>query len=409
MKFLKLYLLLAILIVPTATAILQTGKLDIQAIPSVAKVEESVEFIVTTKLRGDPVSDAEIKVAKVKPGETVESVMDAISRGEIGMTIGYTDSSGKLRYSFDDWGVYVVYASKERYLGALTTVEVKPLGQLHIEASIGEWDPGTCELEDLASMSIDEAMQKCSDKVILTVKVTDDAGNPVSGATVKIRGLEIIQLTTDANGEAKTRVRVGTYFITAEKRGYAPGFELEGLRWEITTDQLREKIREKIEEAKSKVFVSVELEGVVIKPSGYLKEVLKNIASKAEKRDLISQLTQVDFKALKTYLLFSKDVKAIVVSTKEIPEAKVRLKGFGIGVIDHRGYRWTVFFTDPNSEVEIIDDKGTPVTVDKVLSNSEEYKFELLNFSTHCRSIALTILYEETDSHSGECRIHFRR
>lgn len=97
-------------------------------------------------------------------------MMNAIRQGEVGTVIGYTDSNCRLRHTFDDWGIYVVYASKERYLVALTTVRVERLGQLHIRVSIGEWDQGKCKLEDLALMSIDEAMQKCSDKVTLKSK-----------------------------------------------------------------------------------------------------------------------------------------------------------------------------------------------------------------------------------------------
>ena len=140
----------------------------------------------------------------------------------------------------------MIYASKSGYLGDLTEITVEPLGYLRIHTSIGEWDPGACTLEDLATMSVDEALEKCSNEVTVIIRVTDDAENPVSGATVKIKGIgTYLELTTDANGEAKAKIKAGTYLITAEKKGYAPGFELKGYSLQITADQLREKFAKK--------------------------------------------------------------------------------------------------------------------------------------------------------------------
>lgn len=64
-------------------------------------------------------------------------------------------------------------------------------------------------------------------------------------------------------------------------------------------------------------------------------------------------------------------------------------------MVGYRGYQWMIFFT--NSETKIVDEQGISVTVDEVLNNLEKYKFELLNISTHCREISLTILYEGTN------------
>lgn len=366
--------------------------------PDSAKVNEEVEITVTN-LRGSPVEGASVSFVKLKLGETIDSVKDALESGKIGTKIGYTDSNGKIRYAFGDWGSYVIYASKERYVGAFTSITVvQPsitvvppsttvvsLGKLYVASAVLEWTPGVCSFEDLARMSVEEALEKCSQKVKVLIKVTDEKGKPIDGAKVTVRkGLESLETTTNLNGEATVELQAGVYFIVAEKKGYAWGIEAESYRFEISADEIRERVREKIEEAESKV--SREIEGVVIRPSGYLKEVINEFV----KENAAVETLPPDLDSI--YILLSKDLKAIVISSKTIPEAKVKLKGFGLEISGQKG-EWAVFYA---KDFEIIDDKGIYVTVSDVLRDPERYKFELLNFSTHCRSIALTLVYEET-------------
>ena len=124
---------LLITIISTTTAVnIPTGKLKLQVIPSTPKVGEEVRFIVTTYLTNNPVSDAEIWVAKVGAEETVEAVIQALTEGKVGKLVGYTDQNGEFKYKFDDWGIYVVQAKKEGHIRSITTVEVKPLGRLKV-------------------------------------------------------------------------------------------------------------------------------------------------------------------------------------------------------------------------------------------------------------------------------------
>ena len=73
MRYLGLFIILFLLLpsVTVAGILDETGALSVQVSPSIAKVGESVEIVVTTKLKGEPVQGAEIKVVKLKPEETI--------------------------------------------------------------------------------------------------------------------------------------------------------------------------------------------------------------------------------------------------------------------------------------------------------------------------------------------------
>ncbi len=259
-----LILVMLLLMTTTATAItIPTGKLKIQAIPSMPNVNEEVRFIVTSYLTNEPVSDTEIWIAKVGAKETVEAVIQALTKGKVGELVGYTDQNGEFRYSFDDWGVYVVQAKKEGFIRSITTVEVKPLGTLKIITKketnwifyvdeptfykvMEMWSQGASE-EEIRSY-IEEHMTH-KDEIYVSVKViTSEWGGGVSGAKVYVNGQFVGE--TDQYGCLGVYLKSGVYLITAEKKGYIPGANVTVT---ITKEDIENRVKELIEKAKEKV------------------------------------------------------------------------------------------------------------------------------------------------------------
>ena len=259
-------ILVTLLIATTASAsavTIPTGKLKIQAIPSMPKVGEEVRFIVTTELTNEPVADAEIWIAKVGAEETVEAVIQALTEGKVGELVGYTDQNGEFRYSFDDWGVYVVQAKKEGFIRSITTVEVKPLGTLKIITKketnwifyvdeptfykvMEMWSQGASE-EEIRSY-IEEHMTH-KDEIYVSVKViASEWGGGVSGAKVYVNGQFVGE--TDQYGYLGVYLKSGVYLITAEKKGYIPGANVTVT---ITKEDIENRVKELIEKAKEKV------------------------------------------------------------------------------------------------------------------------------------------------------------
>lgn len=239
------FLILVVLLIATATTVsaFPQGKLKIQAIP---KVNEKIKFIVTTEFTNEPVANVEIWVTRVGTKETVEAVIQAITKGKVGELVGHTNQNGEFNYSFDDWGVYVIQAKKEGYISSITTVEVKPLGRLKVSTEKMGY---ICELpsEVLTEMTVDEVITS-GKAICVMVRVTDEHGNPVKGAEVfvnlKSKGY------TNENGELEIGLEQGVYLITAEKKGYLPAANITVT---VTREDIEDKVKELIEEAKRKV------------------------------------------------------------------------------------------------------------------------------------------------------------
>ncbi len=243
--------ILFILIAGTASAVtVSTGKLKIQAIPSTPKVGEEVTFLVTTELTNKPVADAEIWVAKVGAGETVDHVIQLLKEGKVGKSIGRTDQNGEFKYSFDDYGIYVVQAKKEGYVSGITTVEVKPLGRLKITtkklgyASVCELPPA----EGLAKMTVNDIIARCQDYIKVLIHVTDENNNPIDNAEIFINTKSMGY--TNTSGDLVVSLKPGVYGIIAKKKGYLPGMNVTIA---VTKEDVENKVKELIEEAKKKV------------------------------------------------------------------------------------------------------------------------------------------------------------
>jgi len=220
----------------TALAItIPTGKLKVQAIPSMPNASEEVKFIVTIYLTNEPVSDAEIWIAKVGAEETIEAVIQLLTEGKVGELVGYTDQNGEFRYSFDDWGVYVVQAKKEGYIRSITTVEVKPLGRLKVTASK---DGYSC------------VGVECY--ICISVDVTDEYGNPIGGAEVFVNG-KSVGYTSEDGALIFPVKQHGFYMIMAKKKGYIPGANVTITITEEDIKELIEEAKKRVEEKKEKV------------------------------------------------------------------------------------------------------------------------------------------------------------
>jgi len=129
-----------------------------------------------------------------------------------------------------------------------------------------------------------------------------------------------------------------------------------------------------------------ELSGVVFAPTDYAKKAVE---------DSIKDVNLPDFlkgNAFKIYILLSSKDRAILLSEQSIPTSNAKLKVIGIGSKGIRGYNWGIYYV---KEIESCDTNGIPTTADAILSNPDQYKFKLLNISTHYRAISLMFYLEE--------------
>lgn len=131
-----------------------------------------------------------------------------------------------------------------------------------------------------------------------------------------------------------------------------------------------------------------EISGVVFAPSKYAKKYVEGTLSDVKLPDFL------EGKALKIYILFSQNDRAILLSDQRIPTSNARLEVVGIGFKSVEGYNWGVYYV---KDVLECDTNGIPTTVDAILSSPSNYEFKLLNISTHYRAISF-MFYSEKQS-----------
>ncbi|RLI85472.1 MAG: hypothetical protein DRO98_06890, partial [Archaeoglobales archaeon] len=191
----------------------------VQVISEDLTAGKEVRIVVTTAITNEPVAGAEIYIKSDVLGKTL---------------IGETDSNGELRYVFEDPGTYMIGVEKEGYTSIPVesgeVVVVKPEGVLEVT---------------IREVEVIEEQGKV--KQVTKIYVTAD-GTPVEKAEVYAND-EIIGYT-DSNGVLTHKFEPGVYVILAKKTGYLPtaGFSLN-----INEEELREKLREKVEEVREKL------------------------------------------------------------------------------------------------------------------------------------------------------------
>ncbi len=119
---------------------------------------------------------------------------------------------------------------------------MKPAGRLIVSAKVVGYSPA-CTLKSFESLQ--ELLSKCGENVKVLVRVTDENGNPVQGAEVKVTPYPVSGYT-NASGEVCFTLPPGTYVITATKENYLPGANISIT---ISKDLVEKLAREFMESA----------------------------------------------------------------------------------------------------------------------------------------------------------------
>jgi hypothetical protein len=195
------------------------GMLKVTVIPKDPTAGEEVRIIVTTAVTNEPVAGAKIYIKSDVLGKTL---------------IGETDSNGELRYVFEEPGTYRIRVEKEGYTSIPVesgeVVVVKPKGALKLTVT-----------------EVEVVEEQGKVKQVTNIYVTAN-GNPVEGAEIYVNDKFIGY--TDSNGLLTYKFEPGAYVIVAKKTGYLPsaGFSLN-----VNEEELRKKLREKVEEIREKL------------------------------------------------------------------------------------------------------------------------------------------------------------
>jgi hypothetical protein len=211
-----LSILFVLLLLSPASAL---GMLKVTVIPKDLTAGEEVRIIVTTAITNEPVAGAKVYIKSDVLGKTL---------------IGETDLNGELRYVFEEPGTYTIGVEKEGYTSIPVesgeVVVVKPKGVLKLTIT-----------------EVEVVEEQGRVKQVTSIYVTAN-GNPVEGAEVYANDKLIGY--TDSNGLLTYKFEPGVYIIVAKKAGYLPsaGFSLN-----VNEEELRKKLREKVEEVREKL------------------------------------------------------------------------------------------------------------------------------------------------------------
>ena len=216
MSKIVLSILFVLLLLSPASAL---GMLKVTVIPKDPTAGEEVRIVVTTAITNEPVSGAKVYIKSDVLGKTL---------------IGETDSNGELRYVFEEPGTYMIGVEKEGYTSIPVesgeVVVVKPKGVLKLTVT-----------------EVEVVEEQGKVKQVTNIYVTAN-GNPVEGAEVYANNKLIGY--TDSNGLLTYKFEPGVYVIIAKKTGYLPSAEFS---LNINEEELRKKIKEKVEEVREKL------------------------------------------------------------------------------------------------------------------------------------------------------------
>ena len=195
------------------------GILKVTVIPKDPIAGEEVRIIVTTAVTNEPVAGAKVYIKS----DILEKTL-----------IGETDLNGELRYVFEEPGTYMIGVEKEGYTSIPVesgeVVVVKPKGVLKLTVT-----------------EVEVVEEQGKIKQVTSIYVTAN-GNPVEGAEVYANDKLIGY--TDSNGLLTYKFEPGVYVIVAKKTGYIPAAEFS---LNINEEQLRKKLKEKVEEVREKL------------------------------------------------------------------------------------------------------------------------------------------------------------
>ncbi len=246
-----------------------------------------------------------------------------------GVSIGSTDGSGEIDYTFDDGGTYSITAKKTGYTDSapylLTITDIEPL----------------------LIISINPLTPEAGDEVTITVKA--NLLDTVQGATVSVKedilsGSYSNVGTTDGNGQViYTFEEGGTYLIKAEKNGYT-----DAVVYSLTILDVE-------------ILNNVEIKGAIFPIPELLENELLNYD------DLPFQLPH-------SSLVATEDGLYIVFSNEKLEGGLANVEGLNLLSITWEGLEIGII----QATTVNLDKEGTSATIAQIESNPEEYAYELV-------------------------------